>query len=252
MKPQKIILLAGAFYYGVVDILESKQLEYKIILHKKNPEIVNNSFLNSKLRASVELTENNDEVLEILKNFSPDIIISMGWRKILKQPFFNIFKSTLLINIHPAILPDYRGYHTEPYVIMNNETEHGITAHLLTEELDKGDIILQTKFPINEYSTVKSIKHEVENLMPSFFLQLLGLIEQEVLPLVAQTGETKKVAPKRNAEDSQINENVAIGQLYDSIRACDPDSYPAFFLHRNEKIYIKIWTNRNNKKSFEI
>jgi hypothetical protein len=43
----------------------------------------------------------------------------------------------LAINIHPAILPDYKGYHPLPYIIQNNEKEHGITAHILSENIDK-------------------------------------------------------------------------------------------------------------------
>ena len=252
MKPKKIVILIGAFYDGILEILESRDFEYKIILHKNNPEIVNNSFLKSEFTPLVNVIENNEEMMEILKVFSPKIIISMGWRKILKKDFFDTFNDIHLINIHPAILPDYKGFHTEPYIIINNEKEHGITAHLLTEELDAGDIILQKRFPINEFSTVRSIKQEVRNIMPTFFAQLLNLLASRKLSSIAQSGETKMIAPKRSVEDSQINKHESIENLYNSIRACDPDLYPAFFYHNNEKIYIKIWTNRIGKKNFEI
>lgn len=252
MKTQKIALLAGVFYHRTLEILEKTNLEYKIILHKNNPETVNTSFLKSNIKGSIAIITNNDEMIEVLKSFSPLTIISMGWRKILKQPFFDIFHNKNLINIHPAILPDYKGYHTEPYIIMNNEREHGITAHVLVGELDAGDIILQERFPINEFSTVKSIKKEVENIMPSFFERLLQLLSVETLPVVPQIGETKVVAPKRNAEDSLVDKHESIERLYHSIRACDPELYPAFFYHNGEKIYIKLWSNRSKENALEI
>ena len=249
MKTQRVALLAGVFYNETLEILQNKNLTYKVILHKKNPEIVNNSYFQSDSRHAIKIIENNDQMLEVLNDFSPLTIISMGWRKILNHSFFNLFKNINLINIHPAILPDYKGYHTEPYIIMNNEKEHGITAHLLSEELDAGDIILQERFPINEFSTVKSIKKEVENIMPLFFERLLGLLNSDTLHAVPQVGETKVVAPKRKAEDSEINTHESIDKLYHSIRACDPDFYPAFFYHNGEKIYIKVWSNRSSKEN---
>ncbi|NEW83318.1 MAG: hypothetical protein GZ094_13250 [Mariniphaga sp.] len=248
----KIIFLVGAFYKGVFEIINKSHNDYKIILHKSNPRHINNLIIESSCIENIDIIENSTELLEKLSEFSPDVIISTGWRRILKAPFFNTFNNIKLINVHPAILPDFKGYHTEPYVIMNNEKEHGITAHFLTEELDAGDIILQMRIPINEFSTVKSIKEDIENIAPTFFDQLFQLIEKENIPSFKQSGVTKIIAPKRTPKDSELNPKETLEKLYHMIRACDPDDYPAYFLHNNERVFIRLWTERSKTNNFEI
>lgn len=248
----KIVLLAGTFYKVVFEILERSNHEYKIILHKGNPQNINDLFFQCGSRKNIDIIENSTQLMEKLTKFSPDVIISTGWRRILKSQFFNSFKNIKIINVHPAILPDYKGYHTEPYVIINNEKEHGITAHFLTEELDAGDIILQMRFQINGFSTVKSIKKDIEKIAPAFFERLFQLIELKEIPSIKQVGPTKIIAPKRTPEDSKINSQEALEQLYHTIRACDPDDYPAYFYYNNEKIFIRLWTERMKTNNFEI
>jgi methionyl-tRNA formyltransferase len=248
----KIVLLAGAFYNGLFEILERSRHEYKIILHRANPPGTNDLFFQHGVQKNSDIIENSAQLMAKLNELAPDVIISTGWRKILKPPFFNSFKNIKIINVHPAILPDYKGYHTEPYVIMNNEKEHGITAHFLTEELDAGDIILQMRFPINEFSTVKSIKMEIAKIAPAFFERLFQLIDLKEIASVKQVGVTKIIAPKRIPEDSKIDPRQTLEELYHSIRACDADDYPAYFYYNNEKIFIRVWTKRAKTNNLEI
>lgn len=248
----KIVLLAGTYYKDIFEILKRRNHEYKIILHSANPQNINDLFFQYESRNDISIIENSEQLMKKLTEFSPDVIISIGWRRILRSEFFDSFKNIKLINVHPAILPDYKGYHTEPYVIINNEKEHGITAHFLTQELDAGDIILQMRFPINEFSTVKSIKKEIEYVAPVFFDRLFQFIEMKEVPSLKQSGATKIIAPKRTPEDSEINSKETLEQLYHAIRACDPDDYPAYFYYNKEKIYIKFWTVRQKTNNFEI
>ncbi len=192
----------------------------------------------------VDYTEH--EMLRLIKSYKPDVLLSLGWRRILKKSILESVQQC--INIHPAILPYYRGYHTEPYVIINNEREHGITAHVLTPELDAGPIIMQKRFAINEFSTVKSIKQSVVELMPSFLYELFGILEVDKITYSENDpSKTKIVAPKRKPSDSEINPARPLVELYHYIRACDPEKFPAHFYFNGTKILIKMWRERLTK-----
>lgn len=248
---KKTVLLIGNYYNDFLKGFDQSSLvNFTVILSKTNPKKVNNSAINIGVKTILVSTQ--DELYNAILNISPEVIISIGWRKILPKRFFNLFKNKTLINIHPAILPDYKGFHTEPYVIMNNETFHGITAHELTPELDGGRIILQKKFQISKLSTVKSIKYEVEQVFPVFFKNLINIVNSNNIIFNHQIGETKIIAPKRTPEDSEIDASLSLMSLYNTIRAFDPETYPAFFIINGEKIFIRLWSNNTTKKTFEL
>lgn len=249
---KKTVLLIGNHYDNMFSLLPLNVLKnYTIILSKSNPTEVNNELLNYDT-FKTNIISNKHELMACLIDLNPDVIISIGWRRILEKDFFDKFENKLLVNIHPAILPQYKGFHSEPYVIFNNEKYHGITAHVLTSELDAGHIILQEVFEITKFSTVKSIKYEVEMRIPSFLEKLVTKINSDEIEFQTQKGETKIIAPKRKPEDSEINSHESLDSLFDIIRAFDPDKYPAYFFVNGEKVFIRLWTERENKVKFEI
>jgi methionyl-tRNA formyltransferase len=190
---------------------------------------------------------NSEDLIKEISKFDADVVITIGWRRILKSDVIHSCKK--IINIHPALLPYYKGYHTEPYVIRNAETEHGITAHYLTEGLDDGDIILQRKFRISEFSTIKTLKSLVSERTSVFFYDLIKLVEENSYKAIKQNHElTKVVAKKRTPSDSEIDPTKSVQLLFDEIRSCDPDSYPAYFYHKNKKVGIKIFTVDEDKE----
>ncbi|NYH10303.1 methionyl-tRNA formyltransferase [Pseudomonas moraviensis] len=192
-------------------------------------------------------------IIQALSEINPDVIISMGWRRVLGERVLDAFTDTLFINIHPAILPQYKGYHTEPYVIINGEVEHGITAHRLTKGLDEGGIFHQVRFPISKFSTTASIKKQAYDLMPEFVRELRSLLSEGRLLESAQDASlTKVVAPKRNASDSEINPEKTLSELFNQIRACDSRQYPAFFYVDGQKVFISMWRADDAQREHEL
>ncbi len=186
-----------------------------------------------------EVEYNEAELLDLITEINPDILFTIGWRRLISERLLSI--AAMNINIHPAILPQYKGYHSEPFVIINGELFHGITAHLLETELDSGDIIMQRRIKINDFSTVASLKDELMKIVPAFFSQLLELLKNNTFNLQKQDHTlTKIIAPKRTPVDSEIDPNKSLLQLFNEIRACDPKDYPAYFYHKGEKVYIRI------------
>ncbi len=188
----------------------------------------------------IEVLYNAEKIKDALEENKIDVLISFGWRRIISEKIIESVDRA--VNVHPAILPDYKGYHPLPHVILNNEKEHGITAHILTNELDAGEILFQERFEINEFSTIKSLQAEVMRRMTSFFWSLVNAISDKTYTLTSNRDEdTKIIAGRRTPEDSKIDSSKSLDDLYNEIRSCDVERFPAFFIKNGQKVYVKLW-----------
>lgn len=105
------------------------------------------------------------ELADRLAAYSPDIIAMAGFMRILSPAFIGRFAGRML-NIHPSLLPKYRGLHTHRRVLEAGDAEHGATVHFVTEELDGGPLAVQGLFrrraEDDEASLADRVMHEVE------------------------------------------------------------------------------------------
>ena len=99
-------------------------------------------------------------LLKILKFNNIRLICLAGFLKILSKDFIKSFKGKI-INIHPSLLPKYKGLNTHERVLENNEKFTGCSVHFVNEKLDGGKIILQKKIKIFKKDNVKSLKKRV-------------------------------------------------------------------------------------------
>jgi len=109
----------------------------------------------------------DQSLAQIIDSFAPDLIILAGFMRILSDPFVTHF-SDKLINIHPSLLPKYKGLHTHRRALENGDQEHGASVHFVIPELDAGSVILQGKVPIKTNDTEVSLAervHEVEHII---------------------------------------------------------------------------------------
>ena len=102
-------------------------------------------------------------LLKALKEKKIDIIILAGYMKILSKKFIRAFDK-LIINIHPSLLPKYRGLDTFARILKANEKKTGCTVHYVNEKLDEGKIILRKFFFIKKKDTINSLKTKTHNL----------------------------------------------------------------------------------------
>jgi len=82
-----------------------------------------------------------------IDNYNPAFVILAGFMRILTAEFVEHFAGKL-INIHPSLLPKFKGLHTHQRAIEAGESEHGASVHFVTAELDDGPVILQAKVPV--------------------------------------------------------------------------------------------------------
>ena len=116
-------------------------------------------------------TKQDDERIELFKVWRVDYIILAGYMRILSPKFINAFPNKI-INIHPSLLPKYKGLNAIGQAFESGDLNTGCTVHYVTEELDSGTIIEQSIVPICPDDTVDTLTHRVQQA------------EHRLLPLV--------------------------------------------------------------------
>ena len=99
-------------------------------------------------------------ILEDLKSNDIKLICLAGFMKILSKDFIKNFKGKIL-NIHPSLLPKYKGLNTHERAIQNKEKYSGCTVHLVNSKLDSGKIILQKKVKLSKKETPSSLQKKI-------------------------------------------------------------------------------------------
>ncbi|MCO7222906.1 phosphoribosylglycinamide formyltransferase [Pleionea sp. CnH1-48] len=100
-----------------------------------------------------ESREAFDEVLrEAIQAYAPDLVVLAGYMRIMTPALVGAFAGKML-NIHPSLLPKYPGLHTHRRALENQDTHHGSSVHLVTEELDGGPVIAQSVIKIDADDT---------------------------------------------------------------------------------------------------
>ena len=148
--------------------------------------VVNNGDFNSR--------EDYDHVLQQkIDAFQPQLVVLAGFMRILSDNFVNHFQGKL-INIHPSLLPKFRGLNTHQRALDAHETEHGATVHFVTPELDGGPAILQAKVPVMPGDDAKLLAQRV--------LQT----EHQIYPLVIRWIAESRIQYRNNLVyfDSQL------------------------------------------------
>ncbi|MDP6726535.1 MAG: phosphoribosylglycinamide formyltransferase [Candidatus Marinimicrobia bacterium] len=115
----------------------------------------------------------------ILKNHNVDLVLLIGFMRILSAEFCREWQDRLL-NVHPSLLPKYAGgmdtnVHEE--VIKNGDTETGCTIHFVTDEVDGGPILIQKKCNVDAGDTVETLKTKVQELEGRAFIEAIQLIQ---------------------------------------------------------------------------
>ena len=103
------------------------------------------------------------QLLKLLKKFKIELICLAGFMKILSKNFIDKFNKPIL-NIHPSLLPKYKGLNTHSRVLKNKDKYSGSTVHLVNYKLDSGKIILQKKIRVSKLDNVKSLEKKILKL----------------------------------------------------------------------------------------
>lgn len=95
-----------------------------------------------------------------IDKFNPNLIVLAGFMRILSDEFVNHYLGRM-INIHPSLLPDYRGLDTHQRVLNDGKDIHGVSVHYVTPELDGGPVFMQSTVPVEAHDTVETLAQKV-------------------------------------------------------------------------------------------
>lgn len=165
-----------------------------------------------------------------------DLILSINYLFLLDKELIDYLP--LSINLHGSLLPKYRGRTPHVWSIINGEKYTGVTAHLIDQNCDTGDIIKQVKVPITENDTGAKILDKYENIYPSLLISVLNDISNEKLQRIKQDDSKATYFGKRIPEDGLINWDWQKDRIRNWVRA-QAYPYPGSFSFINgEKIIV--------------
>lgn len=167
---------------------------------------------------------NSQEFFDLVSNFDCDLFVSMSFNQIFKSRLINL-PVLKVINCHAGKLPFYRGRNVLNWVLINDESEFGITVHFIDEGIDTGDIILQRTFQIDDtddYSTLLSTAY-VE--CGSILYDALKIVQGGNVSTVKQVelDPVGSYCTARSQGDEKLEWNMNSREVFNFVRAiCNP------------------------------
>ena len=99
-------------------------------------------------------------LIELIDTFNPKLVVLAGFMRILSADFVRHYAGRLL-NIHPSLLPKYKGMHTHQRALDAGDSEHGCSVHFVTEELDGGPLVVQAVVPVESGDSAQTLAQRV-------------------------------------------------------------------------------------------
>lgn len=169
-----------------------------------------------------------------IKSFNPDYTVSIHYRDKIPKEVLNLCPG---MNLHPSLLPQYAGCLSIMWQIINNESETGITYHYLTENFDRGRIILQAKTEIKKDETGESLFYKLIDLGINNLEEAINLMLDNYQGN-AQVGEFEYYS-RKIPNNGMINDEWEKDKIERFIRAFTfSGKEPAHILRNDKKQYI--------------
>ncbi|MDR1218235.1 MAG: methionyl-tRNA formyltransferase [Treponema sp.] len=177
----------------------------------------------------------NAEAREAVAALAPDMLVSFAYGSIFGPKFLALFPLGG-VNVHPSLLPKYRGASPIQAAILNRDAETGISVQRLALEMDSGDLLLQEAFPLAGRETAASLSEYVASRSAELLVAALRGVAEKTLVEKPQTGEVSYCAPIKK-EDGLIIWSSSAEVIAARIRAFMP--WPqSWTMHNGETLFI--------------
>lgn len=195
---------------------------------------------------SLRKGEDGEKSLEVLKELAPDCIVVVAYGQILPKEVLELPRYGC-INVHASLLPKYRGAAPIQRVIMDGETETGITTMYMAEGLDTGDMILKAKTDIPFDMTGEQLHDKLSQMGAELIVDTLKLLEEGAAPRTAQTDDDTCYAKMIQKEDCRIDFGKSADTVYDQIRGLS--SAPCAFTFLEGKRIKVFFAEKEGRKA---
>lgn len=225
----KVILRSEAHLVGVVAHPKDKEEGnvydslYDFIINKKIPII----------RGKAK----DLSTYKFILNLKPDLIWITDYKFLIPKKIIKI-PNLGVVNLHPSLLPKFRGRAPLNWAIIEGERVTGITAHFVDEGIDTGPIISQIKIEINKNDYIDDVLNKLYPIYKKITSRVLRLIMSKEVKLKVQDHSNHKIYPKRNPEDGLIDWSENEIKIINLIRAVSRPYPGAFFISNNKKIIL--------------
>ncbi len=168
MKTLSIVILIsgdGSNLQSIIDRIADKTLDATILAVISNKPDAYGLKRAKKAQIPIEIIDHShyshretfdQQLIQVINKYQPKLIVLAGFMRILSDDFVNKFYRKI-INIHPSLLPKYKGLHTHQRVLEAGDKIHGLTIHFVSTDLDGGAIILQKSISVSNIDTVESL-----------------------------------------------------------------------------------------------
>lgn len=162
----------------------------------------------------------SSEVVKTIEGIRPDLVVVVAYGAILKRSLLEL-PPLGCINIHPSLLPHYRGPCPIEWAIMNGESVTGVSCIYMNEEMDAGDIIIQQKLNISISDTRATLSEKLSRLGAEVLSEVLAQFKEGKVEAYPQKGEAS-YAPFIKREACYIDWERGAHEIYNLVRALNP------------------------------
>jgi methionyl-tRNA formyltransferase len=177
---------------------------------------------------------NAEEFFELLAPKNLDVCVLVAYGYIIKPPLLSLPKKGF-INLHPSLLPKYRGAAPINRAIIRGEKQTGVTTFLMNEKVDAGSIIRQKSLAITPEETAGELTARLAELGAELLVETLKIIEQNDFPIIIQKDQEVILAPKIKDSDRLIDWTKSDLEIHNLIRGLSPIP-GAYTFFRNKRV----------------
>lgn len=195
--------------------------------------------INNNIKIFQPLSLKSQEIIDIIKVISPDVIVVVAYGKILPKNMLQIPKFGS-INVHGSLLPKYRGAAPIQWSVINGEKETGITTMFMNEGLDTGDIILTESTKIFDDETSGGLYKRLSKMGAKLIVDTLKKLKDKKIIAIKQ-GQGESYAPPLEKAMGKIDFTKKSYEIHNLIRGLNP--WPIAYTKFNGKL-IKIYKSK--------
>jgi methionyl-tRNA formyltransferase/ribosomal protein S18 acetylase RimI-like enzyme len=177
------------------------------------------------------------EFVKRLAALQPDFIIVNSYSMKLHPEVLALARRAA-VNIHGALLPQYRGANPIQWALLNNETETGVTMHYMTAEFDRGDIIAQRRVPIYFEDTWRDVQARISVASEALLAEELPKLLNGTNARQPQDEAQARYYKRRHPEDGQIDWQDSVLHIYNLVRALVKPHPGAFYYNGPNKVVL--------------
>jgi len=192
---------------------------------------------NEKIPVLQPSNASSQETIERLKKYKAEIFVVVSFGQILKKELL-LVPEKFAINLHASLLPKYRGAGPVNWAVMKGEKATGCTIIRMNEKMDRGEIILKNKIPIEGADTTITLNEKLSVSGAELLLEAIDGIGSGKAKFTKQDEKKATYAPKLTKEDGLIDWSMSAADIHNRIRGLIP--WPGAYTHWQKKL-LKIW-----------